>query len=143
MPPTAIPGEAMMAGGSDENISLMGALSEGELLALYAESSIYAATSRYEPFGLAPLEAALSGCALLANDIPVFHELWGESAIYFRRNDPDALADGIRNLSANAEMREDYGHRAAQHARERFDSQRMVSEYEALYREVACLGVAA
>jgi glycosyltransferase involved in cell wall biosynthesis len=134
---------AIMAAGSDENVTLLGSLSVDELLALYARSSIYAATSRYEPFGLAPLEAALSGCALLVNDIPTFRELWGDSALYFRRNDADALADSIRNLGANARMREEYGHRAALHARERFDSQRMVLEYEELYREVACLGVAA
>ena len=41
-------------------------------------SSIYAATSRYEPFGLAPLEAALSRCAIVASDIPTFRELWGD-----------------------------------------------------------------
>ena len=45
---------------------------------------MYAATARYEPFGMEVLEAALSRCAIIANDIPSFREIWGDDAIYFR-----------------------------------------------------------
>lgn len=126
-----------------ENVVMLGALSEKALCEVYSTSSIYAMTSRYEPFGLAPVEAALSRCALVANDIPIFRELWGDSAIYFRRNDPDALADAIRTLRENSEMRDEYAQRAWQRARECFDSQRMVSQYEALYSQVTSRGAAA
>jgi glycosyltransferase involved in cell wall biosynthesis len=135
------PGER--SNSADGNVHWMGPRSEEELCALYAKSSMYAITSRYEPFGLAPVEAALSHCALVANDIPVFHELWGESAIYFRRNDPDALADAIRMLNDNLELRKNYADRSWQRALARFDSQRMVSQYEALYGQVVSKGVAA
>ena len=131
------------AGSADQTVELMGIRSEEELCSLYAKSAIYAMTSRYEPFGLAPVEAALSGCALIANDIPTFRELWGDAAIYFHRNDPDALADAIRTLGDDRELCEDFANRACRHARERFDSQRMVSEYETLYHQVACQRVAA
>jgi glycosyltransferase involved in cell wall biosynthesis len=43
-----------------------------QVRSLLARSSLYAATARYEPFGLAPVEAALSRCAIVANDIPSF-----------------------------------------------------------------------
>ena len=52
-------------------------LSEEQMRELLGRAAIYIATSRYEPFGLAPLEAALSRCALVANDIPSLRELWG------------------------------------------------------------------
>ena len=64
-----------------------GELNEAELRHLYTRASIFVGTSRYEPFGLSPLEAALSRCALLLNDIPSFREIWGESACYFQTND--------------------------------------------------------
>lgn len=134
---------ALPAHNEDHEVKLLGPQSEEKLRRLYAESAIYAATSRYEPFGLAPVEAALSRCALVANDIPVFRELWGDSAIYFRRNDPDALADAIRLLSDDSDVREDYAQRAWQRARKRFDSLRMVMAYEAIYSQVLCSGVAA
>jgi len=115
------------------NVTLWGEQDETHLRALYSESAIYAATPRYEPFGLAPLEAALSGCALIANDIPAFHELWGDAALYFKRNDADSLADAVRLLSDNPAIRAEYGQRAYERARRLFTAPRMVSEYEDLY----------
>src|SRR5262249_6718513 len=70
----------------NSTLQVCGALPHHDLRALYARAAIYVATSRYEPFGLAPLEAALSRCALVLNDIPVFHELWGDAAFYFHSN---------------------------------------------------------
>ena len=64
------------------NINFKGPQNEAQLRQLYGRCAIYAATSRYEPFGLAPLEAAFSRCALVANDIPSFREIWGDAALY-------------------------------------------------------------
>ena len=38
--------------------------------------------ARYEPFGLAVLEAAQAGCALVLSDIPTFRELWDGAAMF-------------------------------------------------------------
>ena len=119
-----------------ENIKFSGEQDESHLRQLYSECATYAATSRYEPFGLAPVEAALSRCALIANDIPVFRELWGNAAFYFERNDPDSLAHAIRLLACNASLRELFADQAYERARSCFTSSRMVSEYEELYRSL-------
>jgi glycogen synthase len=126
-------------------LNLLGPQSQTQLRALYGKASIYAATSCYEPFGLAPLEAALSRCALVVNDIPVFHELWDDAAYYFQRNDSASLAGAIRELSGNVELRSVYASRAYARGREKFSAERMCREYEQLYRtlvaskENACL----
>jgi glycosyltransferase involved in cell wall biosynthesis len=104
---------------------------------LYASAAIYVATSRYEPFGLSPLEAALSGCALVINDIPVFHELWGDAALYFQRNDPHALAELMSELKHSPWLREQYGARAYETACRKFTAARMVADYESAYQQVA------
>jgi glycosyltransferase involved in cell wall biosynthesis len=70
----------------NDRVYLRGVLSEAQLRHLYGRAPVYVATSRYEPFGLAPLEAALSRCAIVANNIDTFHELWGDRAFYFDRN---------------------------------------------------------
>jgi len=118
------------------NVELLGQKSQEELQLLFAAAAIYAATSRYEPFGLAPLEAALSGCALVMNDNPVFHELWGDAALSFQKNDASDLARVIAELRANSEMRDDYAERAYRRACEHFTATRMVEEYEAVYQEI-------
>lgn len=83
----------MVAGESEDvptaflhpsNVHYLGFLPEPELHDLFRRSSLYIAASIYEPFGLAPLEAALCGCAIIANDIPSFREVWGSAAVYFK-----------------------------------------------------------
>jgi glycosyltransferase involved in cell wall biosynthesis len=119
------------------NVELLGPKSQDELRYLYAAASIYVATSRYEPFGLSPLEAALSGCALVMNDIPVFHELWADSALYFRQNDSRDLTQLIVELKHSPGLREHYGARAYRTACEKFTASRMVDQYENAYERVA------
>jgi glycogen(starch) synthase len=148
-----LPGRVCIAGweqepGKDEhgsslrvgdNIQLLGFRSQSELKTLFAHAGLYIATSRYEPFGLSPLEAALSRCALVMNDIPVFHELWEDAALYFRSNDPGDLAEIMAQLDQNPEMRRDYADRAYERAIERFTASRMVAEYERLYQDCCSL----
>ena len=119
------------------NVELLGPKSQDELRFIYAEAAMYAATSRYEPFGLSPLEAALSRCALVMNDLPVFHELWGDAATYFRKDDPADLSRAIHELGINYELREQIANRAFLRACQKFAAARMVAEYESAYHQVA------
>ncbi len=121
---------------SESNFEFCGEQNEAELCSLYSNCAAYVATSRYEPFGLALVEAALSGCALILNDIPSFRELWGDAAFYFRRNDPESMAEAILTLSQNSSAREAFASRALQCANARFNASRMVSQYEELYRNL-------
>lgn len=119
------------------NVQLLGPKSQDELRHLYAEASIYAATSRYEPFGLSPLEASFSRCALVMNDIPVFHELWGDAATYFRKDDPADLARVLDELNQTPDLRDRLANKAFLRACQKFTASRMVAEYESAYHQVA------
>ena len=125
------------------NLRTLGQRSEGQLRQLLASASIYLATSRYEPFGLAPLEAALSRCPIVANDIETFHEVWGEDAIYFERNNPHSLVLTIQELASNPSRRSEYGDRALRRARGQFSSEKMAESYLAHYRSLIHSEVAA
>jgi glycogen synthase len=124
-------------------LELRGKQNAGQLRGLFAGASIYAATSRYEPFGLALVEAALSRCAIVANDIPSFRELWGETVCYFQPNDAASLRDTIARLRANTVLRRQYGELAYQRARRRYTAERMVDEYLATYVSLTAERVAA
>jgi glycosyltransferase involved in cell wall biosynthesis len=118
------------------SVSLKGPQTEAQLRTLFSRAIIYAATARYEPFGMTALEAALSRCAIVANDIPSFREIWGEDAVYFPRNDAAGLAAAIRELAENRELCRSYANRAYQRARQRYTSKRMIDEYLQLYRSL-------
>jgi glycosyltransferase involved in cell wall biosynthesis len=115
-------------------IKVVGEQSQKQLRDLYGSASIYAATSRYEPFGLAPVEAAFSRCALIANDISSFRELWGESALCFRQNDGKDLAWLIRRLTSDHKLRQRYADAAYERACKSFTADRMVDQYKRLYQ---------
>jgi len=131
----ALPISADVKLAADEtSVSLKGAQTEAQLRLLYSRASIFVATSRYEPFGLCAVEAALSRCAIVANDIPTFREMWGDAAIYFQANDAASLADVIRRLHQQRDLCRGYGARAYQRARECFTAKRMIDDYVKLYQ---------
>lgn len=110
--------------------------SEEQLCELLGRTAIYAAVSMYEPFGLAPVEAALSGCALVASHIESFRELWGNAAVFFRNNDAASLRQALTDLAEHDEFRRGCAKRAFEHAQRWFTAERMVAEYINLYRKL-------
>jgi glycosyltransferase involved in cell wall biosynthesis len=125
------------------SVAIRGPQTEAQLRALFSRAAIYAATARYEPLGMALLEAAFSRCAIVANDIPSFREIWGDAAVYFRTNDAASLAESIRQLSADRSLRRAYAEMAYTRARERFTTKRMIEDYLQLYRGLIAVNSAA
>jgi glycosyltransferase involved in cell wall biosynthesis len=118
-----------------ENVTFLGKLSRARLRQRFAEASIFALPARYEPFGLTPLEAALSGCALVLGDIPSLHEVWEDSAVFVHPDDTEQLAGVLRNLISDAHLRYRLAESATRRAKE-FTADRMVLGYLKLYDEV-------
>lgn len=127
----------------DTSVAIRGPQTEAQLRALYSRAAIYAATARYEPLGMPTLEAAFSRCAIVANDIPCFREIWGDAAFYFRTNDAASLAENIRRLNEDRPMRRAYAELAYARARERFTTKRMIEEYLQLYRGLSSVRLSA
>ena len=68
--------------------STPGRLPRDEFAALRRRAAIYCAPARYEPFGLALVEAARDRCALVLADIPSLRELWDDAAVFVDPADP-------------------------------------------------------
>lgn len=119
------------------NVSLDPQQDDRQIVQTLARAGIYAATSQYEPFGLAPVEAALSRCAIVASDIPSFRELWDGAAVFFRNNDPESLAQALEDLQRDHGFRLNQGNLAFRHARKHFTADRMVAGYKNLYQSLA------
>lgn len=94
------------------HLHTLGALSDDEVAARLAGRPIFASAARYEPFGLAVLEAALAGCALVLSDIPTFRELWDGAARFVGVGDDAGFALAIQALAADPVGRSEAGERA-------------------------------
>ena len=96
------------------SLHFLGRLPAEQLQDVFRESAVYLCTSRYEPFGLAPLEAALCGCAVVARDLPSLREVWGEGAVYFR--DASELQAQLSRLAQGPDLLAEAQNRAASQA---------------------------
>jgi glycogen(starch) synthase len=110
----------------------LGSLPESQLRRWYASASIYALPALYEPFGYTPLEAALSGCALVLGRIDSLREIWGDAAVFVDPNDSKALRRELLELIGNQQRRDEMSQRARARALE-FSSARMAENYVAAY----------
>jgi glycosyltransferase involved in cell wall biosynthesis len=99
------------------NATALGELSEQDLAAELAVRPIFASAALYEPFGLAALEAAQAGCALVLSDIPTFRELWDGVALFAGPNDSSGFEWAIGYLLDNPDERRRLGEAARERAR--------------------------
>jgi glycosyltransferase involved in cell wall biosynthesis len=123
------------AGAPRDGVTMLGQLGRDRVRDLLARASIFAGPARYEPFGLAPLEAALAGCALVLGDIPSLREVWGDAATFVPPGDDDALAAALARLSADDEWRAVMAERAEARAQE-YTPERMAAGTLAVYDHV-------
>jgi glycogen(starch) synthase len=113
----------------------LGFLSTSSLQSWMQRAAIFVSVAVYEPFGLAVLEAAQNGCALVLADTPGFRELWHDAAVFVSPRDAKALASNLQEfLDAPSEARR-FGQAARQRARQ-FDLQRLGQGMMALYRRL-------
>ncbi|HEX6773806.1 MAG TPA: glycosyltransferase family 4 protein [Acidobacteriaceae bacterium] len=134
--PLLIAGESKYDGAAigplPDNLTMLGALDPPELFTLFRNSALYICTSRYEPFGLAPLEAALCGCAVLAYDIPSLREVWQEAALYF--DSAESLASLISQLESDPHLLAAAQQRSSARAH-LFSAERMVDSYYDFFQQ--------
>ena len=110
----------------------LGSLGDGHLAEWLAAKPIFVSTARYEPFGLAVLEAAEAGCALVLSDIPTFRELWEGAAYFVPPQDDAALAAAIEEIAGDARQRTLYASAARRRAR-RYTAEVMAAKVRAIY----------
>jgi glycosyltransferase involved in cell wall biosynthesis len=99
-----------------EGVEMLGPLAPTALADVRRSAAVYAAPARYEPFGLAILEAARDRCALVLGDIPSLREIWQDAAVYVDPTDDEALAGALELLLADPVRAARLGERARRRA---------------------------
>ncbi|MFV0622864.1 glycosyltransferase family 4 protein [Sphingomonas sp. ac-8] len=113
----------------------LGVLNETELAGWLAQRPIFVSAARFEPFGLAVLEAAAAGCPLVLADLPTFRELWEGAATFVAPHDQDGFVAAIETLRADPARRIALGE-AAQVRAARYTPAAVARDMAALYREL-------
>ena len=79
----------------------LGYVSDAELAALYGRALALAYPSKYEGFGLPPLEAMVLGCPVITTRGTSLPEVCGDAAVYVDPDDPASLARAVTAVAAD------------------------------------------
>jgi glycogen synthase len=123
------------------NVDFAGECDRTGMMSWFRRAAVYAHPARYEPFGLAPLEAACAGCALVLADIPSLREIWGKAAVFVNPDDPVAWHGALAALIADPCARERMAERARRKARS-YSAERMARSYHQCYLQFSGTPVA-
>nr|AQQ74885.1 hypothetical protein [uncultured bacterium] len=119
-----------------KHIKLTGELPRIHLQQWLADADIFAAPFKYDPFGAAILEAAMSGCALVLGDIPSLREHWNGAAEFVDPDNPREIRDTLQNLIRTPAQRRRLANAALERALA-FSPLRMARAYLKLYESVS------
>lgn len=80
------------AGNLPASVRHLGYVTDAQLRALYESAACFVFPSRYEGFGLPPLEAMVCGCPVVSSRSASMPEVCGPAALYFDPEAPSELA---------------------------------------------------
>ncbi|MCX2838798.1 glycosyltransferase family 4 protein [Salinimicrobium sp. MT39] len=118
-----------------ENVKFLGKLTPEEVQHWMQRASIFVSPTRYEPFGLAILEAAGNGCALVLSNLDTLQELWDGSALFFDPENEEEAEKTIVRLLESPEFLEQLSAKARERAKQ-YSAEKMGAAYNDLYREI-------
>ncbi|MFM7632124.1 MAG: glycosyltransferase family 4 protein [Betaproteobacteria bacterium] len=95
--------EKIAALGLSDRLVFLGDLPLDDIPKWYRNVTMMVACPRYEPFGITPLEAMASGCAVIASRTGAFEHIvkQGETGLLIPTHDVDALASALRELMSD------------------------------------------
>lgn len=117
----------------------LGWVDDASRAALLRGATVFAYPSRYEGFGLPPLEAMAAGLPVLATAAGALPEVIGDAGLLVAPGDADALADGLGRLLSDDHQRASLIEAGLANV-SRFSWDRTVTELVQLYRTAAAAG---
>lgn len=94
------------AGLADDELILTGYVADDDLRALYSSAELFVFPSKHEGFGLPALEAMACGAAVIGSNTTSLPEVIGLDEAMFDPMSPQAIADKMRQVLEDDELRE-------------------------------------
>jgi glycosyltransferase involved in cell wall biosynthesis len=118
-----------------KHVRFFGFVPVDTLSVLYRLASVFVFPSLYEGFGLPPLEAMASGTPVVTSNVSSLPEVVGDAAILVDPYDPDSIADGMKQVLAEADLRAELVKRGLAEVRE-YSWESSVARTREVYEEV-------
>jgi glycosyltransferase involved in cell wall biosynthesis len=125
--------------GLGDSVRFLGYVPSEDLPLWYNAATFFVFPSRYEGFGIPPLEAMASGTPVLTTNATSIPEVVGDAAIQVDPDDVDGMAEQLRRLSGDAALRADLRERGLRRAGD-FSWAGLAERTLEVYRKVAGSG---
>lgn len=119
----------------DDVVHFIGFVPDRDLPSLYRGADAYLFPSRYEGFGLPPLEAMWYGTPVISARTSCLPEVLGEAALYFEQDDISGIINQIQRLQQDGQLRQQLVQRGRQQV-ERYSWPRMAKQTLAVYEKI-------
>jgi glycosyltransferase involved in cell wall biosynthesis len=118
-----------------KHVRFFGFVPDKTLAVLYRLARVFVFPSLYEGFGLPPLEAMASGTPVITSNVSSLPEVVGDAALLIDPLNPAAIADAMRRVLMDSDLRETLREKGLKRVRE-FSWERSVRRVREIYGEV-------
>ena len=116
-------------------VRFFGFVPDKTLAVLYRLARVFVFPSLYEGFGFPPLEAMASGTPVITSNVSSLPEVVGDAALLINPLDPAEIAQAMRRVLMDSELREELRQRGLRRVSE-FSWERSVRRVREIYGEV-------
>jgi len=119
-----------------ENVHFLG--TRPDVPEILASIDLFVYSSNRDTFGIAVVEAMMSGTPVIVNDLPVFQEITenGTYAQLYKTKDADDLAEKIDYFINHPEKRSELGERGRTWALENYTIEKHIEQLHSIYTEL-------
>ena len=125
--------DAVRDAGLEDEVSMVGEVSDEELARWYSRSDLFVLFSQYEAFGLVFFEAMAYGAPVLTHDVGANRELLNRGAVVVPRFDKDQAVSELVRLVNDDEYRRQLGRDAQEYTLAEFTWPAVAEKYLGVY----------
>ena len=116
----------------DDHVVFPGFVSDADLPCLYQHAEAYIFPSKYEGFGLPPLEAMMYGTPVIAANSSCLPEILGDAALYFDPDDISGIIKAVNSIRSDPAVRRTLIEKGTAQV-QRYSWRRMMQQTRAIY----------
>ncbi|OHD64967.1 MAG: hypothetical protein A2096_15470 [Spirochaetes bacterium GWF1_41_5] len=124
--------QLILAGGNtfrSGHIIGTGFIEEKKLPVLFKNCLCYISVSKYEGFGVPPLEALFCGKPLILSELPVCREIFGNIPVYTGYRNPEEVRDAILSMLSEKQAAVERALKGLSRIREQFSEKAAVKDF--------------
>jgi glycosyltransferase involved in cell wall biosynthesis len=120
------------------HVKFFGSISQDLLAKYYKTADLLVFPSRYESFGMVPLEASACGTPVVSTFAGAVEDVTKKVAYLVENEKPSHLAKSVNFLLSNDDLRKKMGWRAAELVAKEYSWETTLDKYEATYQACTC-----